>query len=176
MSSVLKVRDRATFPMMHCIKQPAGTFKVMAELSDAFSPISQIEDMETTFTNNGVDNGLQTKSLLTSKGNESSVQEPMVTSEVSTVHRVPDAVTSHRTSQEIEERFSPTAVNPCLTVNSITEINAVSTECKSNLKYGCDNNTEDKENITTVLTAIAAGKPFSKKHCFRFKIPYHSHP
>ncbi|XP_008320468.1 MAD2L1-binding protein isoform X1 [Cynoglossus semilaevis] len=156
MSSVLKVRDRATFPMMHCIKQPAGTFKVMAELSDAFSPISQIEDMETTFTNNGVDNGLQTKSLLTSKGNESSVQEPMVTSEVSTVHRVPDAVTSHRTSQEIEERFSPTAVNPCLTVNSITEINAVSTECKSNLKYGCDNNTEDKENITTVLTAIAA--------------------
>ncbi|AWP14218.1 putative MAD2L1-binding protein [Scophthalmus maximus] len=132
--------------MMQCGKEPAGTFKTMAEVSGIFNKTSDSGDTETTSTSSG-DNGTKRRLSFSSDKDISTLQPSVVTCEVSTLHSVADDSNSCRASAEIAEQLSPASVITPLKAESETESKDVSLESRLHSRRQSVNNSEDKENI-----------------------------
>ncbi|KAF0027321.1 hypothetical protein F2P81_020062 [Scophthalmus maximus] len=131
---------------MQCGKEPAGTFKTMAEVSGIFNKTSDSGDTETTSTSSG-DNGTKRRLSFSSDKDISTLQPSVVTCEVSTLHSVADDSNSCRASAEIAEQLSPASVITPLKAESETESKDVSLESRLHSRRQSVNNSEDKENI-----------------------------
>ncbi|XP_042357854.1 MAD2L1-binding protein [Plectropomus leopardus] len=132
--------------MMHCEKKdPAGTFKTMAENSTILKLTSNSEDTQHTSIINSRDNVFTGCLSLSS--------EPNMTRKVQTIQSVTDDSNSCRPSAEVAEQLTPQAVNTRLKAKSETEEKEVSTEHRLQLKQHSANNTEDKENIVMSSTS-----------------------
>lgn len=144
--------SRFMIPMMQRSREPAGTFKTMAGVSD--KPTSNSKDAENTSTVNNEESRTRRRLSFSS---ETSVtcQE---TSKVLTFQSVPDTSDPNQPSVEIAEQLLPPAVNTCLKTKNITELSDLSLEGALHSKQHNVNHTEDKENTATPSTATTAGR------------------
>ncbi|XP_040906414.1 MAD2L1-binding protein [Toxotes jaculatrix] len=137
--------------MMLCGRDPAGTFKTMAEVSNILKPTLNSEDTENI---NSGDNGIKRRLSFPSEKDISALEEPNMTCKVSTLQNVPDNSNSCQPSAGNAEQLSPQAVNNCLKAKNAIELKDVSPEYRLNSEQHSVNNTEDKENTATSSTSI----------------------
>lgn len=144
--------SRFMIPMMQRRREPAGTFKTMAGVSD--KPRSNSKDAENTSTTNN-DESRTRRRLSFSSETSVTCQE---TSKVLTFQSVPDTSDPNRPSVEIAEQLLPQAVNTCLKTKNITELSDLSLVGALHSKQHNVSHTEDKENTATPSTVPTAGR------------------
>ncbi|XP_034463974.1 MAD2L1-binding protein [Hippoglossus hippoglossus] len=132
---------------MQCGTDPAETFKTMAEESDVSKPILRCEDTEDTSIVGSGDNGIKTRLRFSPDKDTSSTREHDTTSEVPTLHRVPEDSHSHRASAETAEQLSGEAAHTPLHSETERDLKDVSIENRLNSNEPSVNNAEEKENI-----------------------------
>ncbi|CAB1453685.1 unnamed protein product [Pleuronectes platessa] len=126
---------------------PAETFKTMAEESDVSKPTLRCEDTEDGSIVSSGDNGIKTRLRFSPDEDTSSTQEHDTTSEVPTLHRVPEDSHSYRASAETAEQLSAGAAHTPLHSDHERELKDVSSENRLNSNEPRVNNTEEKENV-----------------------------
>ncbi|XP_071337301.1 MAD2L1-binding protein [Trachinotus anak] len=136
--------------MMHCGKDPAGTFKTMAAVSSIFKPTSNSDGTETTSPANGGDSGVYRRLSFSSEKGFCALE----TCEASAPRSDPDDTNSCRLSAEVTEQLSPQAVNTRLKANNVIELKDLSLECRPHSKQHSVNKTDEKENTAAPSTAI----------------------
>ncbi|TDH01103.1 hypothetical protein EPR50_G00176750 [Perca flavescens] len=129
-------------------RDPAGTFKTMAEDSNIFKPTSNSEN---TSIINHADNKITRRLSFSSEKDVSTLEEPNMTCKVLTLQSVPDDSNSCRPSAEVAEQLSPQAVNTCLKTTNVIELKEVSSEHVLSSKQHSANNA-DKENTDVPST------------------------
>lgn len=144
--------------MMQCGKDPAGTFKTMAEVSNIFKPIPNSEDTDNSSTTNIGEKEIKRCLSFSSEKDFSSSEEPNMTRKDSTLQSVPDSSSSCRLSAEIAEQLSPPAVHTRLKAKNAIELCDVSSEYPLNSKQQSANDTEDKENNAAPFTTTTQGR------------------
>ncbi|XP_062256373.1 MAD2L1-binding protein [Platichthys flesus] len=136
--------------MMQRGTDPAETFKTMAEESDVSKPTLPLEDTEDTedgSIGSSGDNGIKTRLRFSPDEDTSSTQEHDTTSEVPTLHRVPEDSLSYRATAETAEQLSAQAPHTPLHSDQERELKDVSNENRLNSNEPSVNNTEEKENV-----------------------------
>lgn len=144
--------------MMQCGKDPAGTFKTMAEDSNRFKQTLNSGDTENTPTSDSRDNVVTRRLSFLSENGMTTLDEPTKTCTVLTVQNVSDETDSYRYSAEIAGRFSPQTVNTCLNAKNTIELYNDSSETVLISCQDSMNSTDDKENTALTSSSSTPGK------------------
>ncbi|KAM6922810.1 MAD2L1-binding protein [Lycodopsis pacificus] len=136
------------FPMMQFEKDPAGTFKNMADESNKLKSTPNPVGSENTSIINSGNNGITRHLTLSSEKDV----EPNLTSKNVTSQSVPDDSDSCRLAAEVAEQLSPQVVNTHVKTENVMDLKDASPEHRLNPKQQTVYNAEDKENTALPST------------------------
>ncbi|XP_068581025.1 MAD2L1-binding protein [Cebidichthys violaceus] len=134
--------------MMQFEKNPAGTFKTMADDSNKLKSTPRPEGSENTSIINSGNNGITRRLTFSSEEDV----EPSMTSKNVTLQSVPDDSNSCRLSAEVAEQLSPQVVNPHVEAENVMDLKDASPEHRLNPQQQIVYNAEDKENAALPST------------------------